>query len=113
MDSKFDLDEHKKIFGKNFKRLRKAAGFKQEKMADLLGYKSQGSVSQIERGLVLMQHEYVIKAAEIFNVHPMVFYSRQEFSDDEIKAILTFFGIMKEKGKYYDTLIDLLNIHKS
>ena len=112
METDFNLTKYKTTFGKNFKKLREAAGYNQDELADLLG-RSQGSISHAESGKALMKHETVLRAAELFNVHPMVFYSRHEFTKEEIQAILKFFETIQEKGRYYHTIIDLLNSDKA
>lgn len=61
------MTTHKEV-GDRIKRLREAKGLEQSDLADMLGYKSQSTISKWESGTNLPTGKNMIKLAQIFGV---------------------------------------------
>lgn len=76
--------ELRRIFGKRIKLFRERKGLNQPEFAKLMGFRSKGTVSQIEGGKIGMKDESVAKAAEILGVSPIVLKLQADLPEDRL-----------------------------
>lgn len=89
----------KKIGGK-FRQLRELAGFTQMDVAHALGYKSTGTISQIEAGQMVMDLEKVIAAADFFGIHPAYLVSDDKLDDEDLEMMVMLTKILRRRNKH-------------
>ena len=70
-------EEAKKIFGKNFKRLRLQSGMSQEELAKALGYTNRSSVNKIELGKNDLPRDKVARAAQVLGCSPLELFQEE------------------------------------
>lgn len=101
----------KKTVGKRLKEFRIGKGMTQIELSSLLGLKSTSHVSLIESGARALSSERLYLAAEIFNVHPTVFFSSSQLSLKDQKTIDLYAKIVlsdKAKPAAFKAVKDLI-----
>ncbi|MDD2389447.1 MAG: helix-turn-helix transcriptional regulator [Desulfobacterales bacterium] len=88
--------EFKKLLGRNIKKLRMKAGLSQVELGKKIGFKSSGTVSQIERGAIGLNVENIYRASHILGVHPIALCSPFEISDDQVEIYRNIMTIFSE-----------------
>ena len=63
-------------FGENVKRIREMRGISQQELAELVGFKTKGSISKVEKDVVDPSQSLVVKLAEALSVSPVEFFDR-------------------------------------
>lgn len=61
-------------FGSKVKEIREARGMSQLELAEIVGFKTKGSISKIEHGVVDPPHSMIVKLSKALNVNPVVFF---------------------------------------
>ena len=72
MSNQFEGVRFRHILGNKIRILRTMSGKTQVELGKELGFSSSGAISQIENGLKGLKVESIIRAAEVFGVHPFV-----------------------------------------
>lgn len=102
----------REILGSNLRKLRKINKLTQVELGDRLGYKSKGTISQIEQGKRGMDNDQIYKAAETLGVPPSVLFSPTEWSQEELEMAVRFMIILKKgkDDKLYEALRGVLKL---
>jgi transcriptional regulator with XRE-family HTH domain len=79
--------ELKQIFGKRIKLFRERKELNQPEFAKLMGYRSKGTVSQIEGGTIGMKDEKVARAAKILGVSPIILKLQADLPEDRLMLL--------------------------
>ncbi len=98
------------VVGGRIRFLRKRLKISQTELGKAVGYTSSGSVSLVERGKIMMEPEKLIKAAEVLKVDPIVLFTREELTQDQILMAVNLFKMFskKEKSPHLDSIKALL-----
>ncbi|MCM1265579.1 MAG: helix-turn-helix domain-containing protein [Candidatus Gastranaerophilales bacterium] len=65
------------IFGSSVREHRKARGFTQEKLAELVGV-DKNTINRIETGVSFVKSETYAKICNVFNIHPSVLMAKRQ-----------------------------------
>lgn len=61
-------------FGENVRRIREMRGYSQQELAWMVGFKTKGSISKVEKSVVDPPQSMVKKLAKALNVSPLEFF---------------------------------------
>lgn len=92
-------EQGKKIGGKMAK-LRRLAGMTQMEVAYGLGYKSSGTISQIEAGTMTMSPKKIVAAAQFFGIHPAYLVSDDQIDDEDLEMMIMLTKVLRS-GKLH------------
>ena len=71
-----DGDEIKNSFGSSVREIRKANGFNQEKLAELIG-KDKNTINRIETGINFVTSDTYAALCNVFNIYPSILMSQR------------------------------------
>jgi transcriptional regulator with XRE-family HTH domain len=99
-----------KILGNKMRRLRKLVGVTQADVEYALGYKSNGSISNVEKGLMYMSMDKIYKAADYFKVPPIVLMTPRDMTDKEIEMFMELERILRDNpnSPHVDSIFALM-----
>jgi transcriptional regulator with XRE-family HTH domain len=80
------------------------SGKTQVELGKELGFSSSGAISQIENGLKGLKVESIIRAAEVFGVHPFVLLAPYNLSQEETEIVSKLF-LLLEKHRRQPSLV--------
>ena len=87
--------KHREMLGKKIRQLRTLHGYKQVELAELLGYESTGTISQIENGERGMKAEKIMLVAELFNIPVQVSTTNTPISTQDLTIISNLVEMIK------------------
>ena len=96
MSNQFEGERFRHILGKKIRKLRTISGKTQVELGKELGFTSTGSISQIENGLKGLKVESIVKAAEVFGVHPIVLMTPYELGKEETEIVSKLFLLLEK-----------------
>jgi transcriptional regulator with XRE-family HTH domain len=96
MGKQFKRKRFKHILGNKIRKLRTVSGITQVELAKKLGFTSTGAISQIENGLKGMKVESIIRAAEVFGVHPFILLTPYDLGQEETEIITKLFMLLEK-----------------
>lgn len=70
-----DGNDIRKIFGSSVQDLRKAKGYSQEKLAELLSV-DKNTINRIETGINFVTSDTLAKLSDVLDVHPTMFFAK-------------------------------------
>ena len=105
--------------GEIIKKLRIEAGYTQDELAKLIGYKSRATINKIETGEREATQSMVVKFAQVFNTTPSVIMGWEEREpQDDRKPIsrrqlkFALFGDPDEPDEVLDDVLKLAKLQK-
>ena len=104
MSNQFEDERFRHILGKKIRKLRTISGKTQVELAKELGFTSTGAISQIENGLKGLKVESIVKAAEVFGVHPIVLMTPYELGKEEAEIVSKLFLLLEKHRKQPDAV---------
>ena len=96
MSDQFEDRRFRHILGKKIRKLRTTSGKTQVELAKELGFTSTGAISQIENGLKGLKVESIVKAAEVFGVHPFVLMTPYDLGQEEAEIVSKLFLLLEK-----------------
>lgn len=115
-ENDIELEEYKRIFGANLKKIRKGMKMNQTDFGNAIGYSGGNSaISQIEDGTNLMEHPFIIRAAKFIGIHPAALMVDFEYNEEQLSMMLTFFKVIKDdkNSPHYVNLRSILKDYAS
>ena len=104
MSNQFEGVRFRHILGNKIRKLRTMSGKTQVELAKELGFTSTGAISQIENGLKGLKVESIMKAAEVFGVHPFVLLTPYDLGEEETEIVSKLFMLL-EKHRRQPSLV--------
>jgi transcriptional regulator with XRE-family HTH domain len=102
-----------KVVGANFKKVRIAAGWGQEKLAFELGYSNNSQLSEFENGKGSLPMDKLQQAVNLLGVPLDMIRSDTEFTDRQAKLIVAFTRKMLDQGpgkyRHFEAIETLLD----
>lgn len=89
----------RKSMGNNIKAFRKHRKITQFELAKLLGYKSSGTLSQIENGIRGIDIDKMPKLAQILGIPVAVLVLDIDMAEKEVQLLIQLVDLIKNKNK--------------
>ena len=98
------------VFGKRLRFFRERAVVSQEDLAAKLGYGKTGMISQVENGLVGMEKDKVLLAAEILEIPPFALYVVNDLEEEKLLSFLDYYKVLTKKDQsiHYEAIKSLI-----
>ena len=87
-------------YGRRIRFFREQGRLSQLELGGKVGYKSSGSISQIENGLFNVHPDKRVLLAKALRVHPLVLESEKVLSNGDLESLAIFMDILQNPKSY-------------